>query len=619
MPDAAVPACEIAFVSPPADEDPDWEDVSADLRSFSFSRGKQRELDRFQAGRGSVVLKNKTRQYDPNNAAGDHYGDIKPQRRIRLTAEYDGDTYPLIEGYIDSWDQQRHGPRTGDTVVQFTDGFKILNRAGLASSAYVQEVLADGPVHFWRLGDPADTTSVIDSVGDLHFTGFSESPTFGSTGVVSREPGTAMLIDGDDEGVYLLNAPPVVSGNPVTVEVVLAVNAATGGALVFTNTNRGTTGFDDEIVVRFYGTNGDIEFAVFVGGTGALIDSTNTTLADGSTVHIACVWETGGALKIYRNGVDVTNGSASVTPADFAPATFDVLALGNLPPDATDAYWGAYQMVAVYDQALTAARIAAHAEAVATPWNNDTPEDRIGRVLDAVGWPAALRDLDAGNTTLQSATLGTSALEHLQKVAESEFGKLFISKDNKVRFISREAAWNQTTAGTLADDTDYQSSDPEYGDDLIRNEVTISRSEGVAQTVRDDASIGEYLINSYTLDGLYHDDDTHSRNAAQYILDVYKDPHQRISGLTIKPAADPDALFPLLLGLELGDWIAIEETPQNTGSAVTTTGVIEGITVDWSPEDWTFDLALSPADTRPYWLAGVVGYSEAGVSTRAGF
>jgi hypothetical protein len=606
-----------------------WVDISADFRAISTFRGRNRELDRFQAGTCQVTLSDLSRDYDPSNLAGPYYGNLKPMRRLRVTATWDGTEYDVFTGYVDSFEHEYAGPSNGDATctIYATDGFKVLEAAMLASSAYVQEVLADEPVHFWRLDEPFDATVIHDEIGALHFDGFSETPTFGEPGIVSRDPGGSMLIDHADEGIYVVGgAPPVVTGNPVTIEIVVSVTVDfAGGELIFSNVNRGTTGFDDELVVRLNSTNGKVEWAVWRGTVGTLAESTTTAaMEEGQVVHIACVWDDAGAMRIYRDGVHVTSGTPTRAPATFAPANFEVLALGSSPSEATNAFFGHYQMVAVYDTALSAARIAAHATQVATPWNNDSPAQRLDRILDAVGWPEDDRDLDDGSSVLQSVELDTSVLEHAQTVAESDWGVLFMTAAGKLRFIGRAGLFNRPQEATFGDgggaELGYRSLRPEYTDQLIRNDVTVSRLDGVAQRVEDQASIVEYLRHSYVIDGLFHDSDELSRYAAEFIVSEYKEPQRRITNLIVTPRSDPNNLYPQVLGRELADQITVIDRPPGGGAANEQDSAIEGIAHTVTPMWWetAWNVAPSFGSSGTPAAVGVWGVTKWGQS-RWGF
>jgi hypothetical protein len=169
-------------------------DISADYKMFTTTRGRNRELDRFQAGTAQVTLLDTSRKYDPSNAAGPYYPNLKPMRSLQLTGTWLGTTYPVFTGFVDSFESEYDGPPSGyaQTTIYATDGFKVLEAADLASSAYAQEVIADSPSHWWRLGDTA--APYLDSVGITHLdVGVGKNaPTPGADGLVSRDTDEAL-------------------------------------------------------------------------------------------------------------------------------------------------------------------------------------------------------------------------------------------------------------------------------------------------------------------------------------------------------------------------------------------------------------------------------------------
>lgn len=76
--------CEIAFGSNPGDSSYSWTDVSAYLRSFHISRGRQYELNAMQAGTCDIVLKNLDRRFEPGYASSPYYPNIRPMVPVRL-------------------------------------------------------------------------------------------------------------------------------------------------------------------------------------------------------------------------------------------------------------------------------------------------------------------------------------------------------------------------------------------------------------------------------------------------------------------------------------------------------------------------------------------------------
>ena len=133
---------------------------------------------------------------------------------------------------------------------------------------------------------------------------------------------------------------------------------------------------------------------------------------------------------------------------------------------------------------------------------------RINEILDEISWPASMRDVDAGLTTLQ-ADPGTTrtALAALTTVAQSEYGALYVNANGEFVFQDRSVTVS-SIAGTptvFADDgsgIEYKNVAWILNDTLIFNKATITRAGGTAQVATNQASIDKYFLHSYFLDGL---------------------------------------------------------------------------------------------------------------------
>lgn len=583
----------LVLIAPGADANdptPDWVDVSADLRSLEYGRGSPSDLDRNNPGTATVVLDNYAGTYDNENSLSAYFGDLVPNMRVRILAEWFGDLYPAFDGYLDALPLDYPGENEATATLRATDGFKPLAKTALPSSAYVAELAADGPVALWRLNEPSSTVSgskVYDSIGGRDMTVLdSWASEFGADGIVAREPDDAVEFTDVTDGMRHVGQPPV-NAAPMSVEVVFAV---TGDGVFFSMAS--TAQVSGSIPrVYFQVLVGAVLFTVDNGPDTAVTVASGAGFADGAPHHAVGTWDASGNVGLYVDGVSVDTdvGADNVDFAALSGQTVSTIgASNNWPTPGQTAPLGRLQFVAVYDYILGAARVAAHAGAVSTPWNDDTPGARAARVLDVIGWPAELRDLDTGASSLQSATLGTTALEHLQKTAESEFGEFFMSADGVATLRARGNRINRGALATFGDadgEINYREIRFDDSDELIRNPVTISRLEGVAQTAQDDANIARYYPNDYSLDGLYHDDDTLSRDAADFYVSEFKDPKRRVVGLEFGPARDNRRfdLYPLLLQLELGQVYDVVFRPPNADT-FTQTVVVEGIRNSWSPD-----------------------------------
>lgn len=132
--------CEIALGFNPGDPSPVYTDVSAYLRSFHITRGRQYELNQMQAGTCDITLKNLDRRFDPTYASSPYYPNLRAMVPIRISAVFQATTYRLFTGYVERFPQNRTGPTYAETQVQAVDGFELLTNAVLPGATYPQEL-----------------------------------------------------------------------------------------------------------------------------------------------------------------------------------------------------------------------------------------------------------------------------------------------------------------------------------------------------------------------------------------------------------------------------------------------------------------------------------------------
>jgi hypothetical protein len=133
---------------------------------------------------------------------------------------------------------------------------------------------------------------------------------------------------------------------------------------------------------------------------------------------------------------------------------------------------------------------------------------RINQILDEIDWPATMRDVDAGLTTMQ-ADPGTArtSLQAMQTVTDSEYGALYIDPSGSFTFQDRALTVSSIGAipTVFADDGSgikYANATWILNDSLIFNSATVSRTGGTAQTATNAASIAKYFLHSYNLQDL---------------------------------------------------------------------------------------------------------------------
>lgn len=588
-----------------------WTDVTADMVSVATRRGRNRELGAFETGSGTVVLRNETRKYDPEYAAGPYYGRLRPNRRIRIRATYNAITYPVMIGYIDRITQTYDGPNAAITTITFSDLFKILNRVELPASAYAAEVLADTPILWWRLDEPSGSATFADSSGNARTGTPTGTVGAGSSTLIVRDPGAAVAFtevpSSNVSGPIALS-----SAAPWALEFWFRMPANPTVIVWLASFDAGAAGQNDlrvslNNVTRFLDVN-----LRNTAGTGYSLTLASTVDA-GILYHAVITHDTDRFLRMYLNGA-LVGTAATASTGTFSWTTARVGSDYNqYSPNAV------IDEFAVYSGTIpTAARIAVHNTVGRTPWNGDAVNTRAGRILDLAKVAAADRSIDTGSTTLQATSLAGSALAYLQKLETTELGELFVTRDGKVRLLGRREAQQGaylTSNATLADATPagvevgYREGSPIFDVDeaTLITRATVSRDGSVALAYSDAGAIAEFQAIDATYEGLLHNSDAYSYDYAQWIVNTHKTPTSRVGTVLVALPGDPVNAYPKILGLELGDRVTLKRRPK-VGAAITYDYRVEAVAHDTGTAYWNAQLQLSPfnlgAGGNPVWIWG---------------
>jgi hypothetical protein len=173
--------------------------------------------------------------------------------------------------------------------------------------------------------------------------------------------------------------------------------------------------------------------------------------------------------------------------------------------------------------AVDALRLAQNAQisTVAGSSAGDLTGTRINQILDEIDWPATMRDVDAGLTTVQDDP-GTnrSALAACQTISNTEYGAFYVDATGSFVFQDRDVTVG-SIAGTptVFSDTGsgiyYKDAAWLLNDVLVFNKATVVRSGGSAQVATNQASIDKYFLHSYYIDNLLMQTDAVALDYAQ--------------------------------------------------------------------------------------------------------
>ena len=234
---------------------------------------------------------------------------------------------------------------------------------------------------------------------------------------------------------------------------------------------------------------------------------------------------------------------------------------------------------------------------------------RINTILDLpeIDWPADLRDIDPGNSTMLDTDVseGTSALTYMQLVSNSEFGTLFLSKDGKITFRERNSVPNtpdlvfsdEVEAGVY---TGIQFADVNivYGSENLYNRIALSNEDIFPEEAFAEDADSQAIYGPRTLSqsGLLVQEPEQLQFLADFLLARYKEPQYRFETVTVVLDTLTTENQDKVLDLEIGDIVLVRFEPSDIPPAIEQYCRIIGINHDWNPASKNISFALERLD-----------------------
>ena len=224
-----------------------------------------------------------------------------------------------------------------------------------ATPAYLNTILADSPLAYWRLGEPAGSTQAVDTSGHNYTATYSSSGiTYGVPGALTTDTNTAI----GSAGTGKVSPPTLPAVTNFTIEGWTYLTDATWDS--GSSYNNGLYGSYNKVRLLIRPNTSTTNqyslgyFGVWLSGVEyALQPSLKTVSNTGQWVYWAMV-RNGATLTVYRNGVQV--GQRTDLPATAtANINGQILAM-----DSSYFLKGNIDEVAVYNTALSATQVLAH-------------------------------------------------------------------------------------------------------------------------------------------------------------------------------------------------------------------------------------------------------------------
>jgi hypothetical protein len=459
-----------------------WYDITQYVQSFSTRRGRQHELDRTEAGSLTMSLDSRGGQFLPWSAVsfswskvGGGSSNFTPSQiltvgvPIKITATWQGTSYPVYFGYTDSWEPSTPDSLNTDITVVCSDAMKHLSTSRLSTNTLypnlVYKPYAFGQVwNYYRCGDSTTAQGIAEYQGIGLKAQLVGSAQAGVPGPFLYDATTALdLSNGTSPATasgWVLSpsnlATQLTSVNGATVEgwyknaspldtLITISDATNGGAWQVALDNNGKAFFRHKV---FTSGSPNVSNYTNTANTASLNDgkwhlvTLDTTSVNGTTTFTLAV----DGVTAYTSpsqtivvssigwGVDL-NGTTSLNipfPATTATVANLVIHIvtGTSPGYFNDA--GTRYATGTYLQTA-----------------GEFTGSRIADVLAIVGASNLPTSLASGTVPCASestTTYTTSALDYLLQFADTEQGYLFIDPSGTVTFYDR--FYPQTHAST---------------------------------------------------------------------------------------------------------------------------------------------------------------------------
>jgi hypothetical protein len=230
----------------------------------------------------------------------------------------------------------------------------------------------------------------------------------------------------------------------------------------------------------------------------------------------------------------------------------------------------------------------------------ETTGNRITDILDTIGFPTSMREIEAGSTTVQ-ADPGTArtSLQAIKNMEFSEQGAFYILPSGNAEFLSRatiqaKSGVNPTFFSNDNTGISYRNIVTALDDKLIINSTSITRANSSnPQVANNTASQIKYFPHSYTATDLLVQTDAQALDIAQAYTATRAETTLRVDALTLDlNTAGYTAGTTAALTLDFFDTIRVKNVGQD-GTIIDKTLQCMGVSHEITPGTWNTTFVTS--------------------------
>lgn len=563
------PIVEIAFADGPYVASPTWTNVTQYVRGMSIDRGRTDDWGNFYSS-ASVTFSNRDRRFDPFNTSGPYYANLIPRRQIRIRATANAATYDVFRGFIDGWPPIWTDAGQDSTVtVSCFDAMGLLGSQTLPADWARGYILSTTPVHYYPCDEPIPpftAGTVLNDYGsypnNLITTATASSGSQLATGLVNSS------VKGVNAAGTAVGA--IVGSLSFTVSAWLSMGSPDDGITGETYSSPWSIGFDpatSKIVIINYDP---VSLSVRTHTSDAAFDM--------SVPHmVSFAFNPNTSFQMFVDGVPVTHTGTNV-------ATVFVI-LG----DYCNVIGGEAQQIVVW-QGIQTTTVIQNIYKYSTVAFSESTSARFNRIIGETSFPAGLTSVPASpaSTVLDITDDAPTVASELQKVADSEYGPLFVTKNgtltmyrqNQIRTQTRSTV-NQMTLGVSGIPIG-QNVALSYDGDSLRNIANVTMSQGGVWVKKNTTSISARGAAEATIDT-----QVATLANAQSIADIVTDWGGKVyaNAEPIQIMTLSDSQWATVLDRELNDRFTVNIQPPS-GNQISLQMLLSRISHSVVPGEW---------------------------------
>jgi hypothetical protein len=521
------------------------------VQSISVTRSSTRQqgpLVTYEAGTCTVTLANSDARFSPENLAGPYVSggvtQVRPMVPVRVRVTYGAITYPLYSGYVRSWTPPtaQLGPDYDYTIAEAQDAMCVLEGVTIPATGSAQGTGELSGARIARILTAAGWYNAAQVLSDID-AGQSklQGTTFGDTALsllrltADSEVGE-IYVNGSGAVVFRDRYAPLADARSNTPQAVFGDNAGTIHPDVCTSP----------------ALNPNPGFAGNITGWGPF---------NGATIAYSTAYQYGpaaGVLSLHGDGVTASPQAVSAATPVTGTTQYTTFAVTYTPAAAqaqVNVNW--FDSGMAYISTTTGPTVTSGTAWQVLSVTATSPGSAAFAeiIVQLTGTPAAGVFLHAGYSSIIAGPATAAATE-----------------------LAYEEIQRPDDDATMANDI----------------QATIAGSSNL-QEAKDTASITRFLFpRSYARPDLILQADPDAANWAQYVLAISKNDEARFDSLTIHADADPDNLFPQVLGRDIGDRIQVWRRPPGM-TAIAKDCFISSITHEITVDSWMTTWGLRDA------------------------